>query len=761
MTATGFGSIIQAMSAAPAHHLQKLIVSALLFLSIFAVYSSSRDTVPYSDSRWSVYVALSVIREGNTNLDEYADLINSTPGAALPGDAASVEVGGHLRSTFPLGTPLLAVPVVFIADRLAPYLLHLDLHEHMRRVRDEIAANLELINASLIAAAAAVVIYWTGRLYLSWSRALLLVFIFAFCTSMWSTASRALWQHGPSVLMLSLTLYILLAAEKKPQLVQFAGLPLAYAYVVRPTNSLSVLLITAYAFIAYRRYFLNYLFWSALIAIPFLISNFLIYDNLLAPYYAAGRLDLLSPTFAEALAGNLLSPARGLLIYSPILLFAVYGIYLKIKEGQFTRLDLTLIAILFLHWLVISSFPHWYGGHSFGSRFFTDMLPYLCYFLIPVLAVIPGLKTFRAGLLSALFMILLAISFFIHWRGATQVSAAIEWNWAVKNIVENVDRDPQRLWDWSDAQFLRGLRPARLSALERAPYFVITENMPIQMQLTLVNSGDKDLALEIITPTRISLIGEQPDLGNLVLEGMSSQTFTFAIDSGRLTHGQYSLGGIAFAGRNGQGCHTAGSPLIVPVSLTVSSYADNTPQSDYASYLPVVDKALTSIPVNYFAAPADLLINGRVQDSPNRNLRGLFGTGWYDLEQAEDGRVRWARSPADIYIYSAYPQQVQITATVVTLPPDPAAGESGQGLLSIRTNDLESWDQPVVQDQPFTFSAELKRGWNVIRLAAAAGYFLPDELDAQSSNGREVSFAIKGINITGKETEKNYGCCYP
>ena len=726
------------------NNLQKLIITTLIFLSTLAIYTSSRDTIPLSDSRWSVYVALSVIREGNTNLDEYAELIASHDNYAV------LEADGHLHSLFPLGTPLLAIPAVFAADRLSPLLLNLDLHEHMRVVRDRIAANLELFNASFFAAAASVVIYWIGRLYLDRIRSLVLVFIFAFCTSMWSTASRALWQHGPSVLMLSIALYLLLAAEKKPRLVQFASLPLAYAYVIRPTNSISILFLTAYVFIAFRRYFPKYLFWAALIAMPFVLSNFIIYGSIFSPYYLPQRLDLFSPTIREALAGNLISPARGLFIYSPIFLFSIYGIFLKIKKSQFGLLDLALTGILFFHWLAISSFPHWNGGHSFGPRFFTDMLPYLIYYLIPVLMAIPDPATFRTLPLSLLFTILLLFSFFIHLRGATQPSAASGWNRGYENIVEDINSAPQRVWDWSDLQFLRGLRPARLSALEKNPFFMLKENTQTSLHLTLVNSGDKMLTLDTKTPSRVSLSVEDGS-DKARLPGMTYKVLTFSIDTTGLAAGQYSIGGIYVEGQNSKGDVVGGSPLVIPLSLEIlPEEFEKSPQLQYVDvvHLPVVLKSET--PEDLFVPPVDILINGQPQGLQTGFLHSLFGSGWYDLERVDDYRWRWARSPAKIFIYSASQQVVQLTSTAVALPSDPGTGETEQDTLIISTNGQNSTELLIVKDQPFTVETKLQRGWNVINLALMAGNFIPAEMDPHTGDGRELSFAINEINIVGE-----------
>ena len=91
-------------------------------------------------------------------------------------------------------------------------------------------------------------------------------------------------------------------------------------------------------------------------------------------------------TFFEALIGQWLSPSRGLFVFSPILLLAIGGVVLKIRRQQWQPLDTLLISIIGLHWIVISLWCNWWVGVSFGPRIWSDMLPYLVYFIIPALA---------------------------------------------------------------------------------------------------------------------------------------------------------------------------------------------------------------------------------------------------------------------------------------------------------------------------------------------------------------------------------------
>ena len=186
------------------------IVAAVLFVLVFAIYFSSQDTMPAADSRWTVHIAMSIIKERDTDLDEYAKVI------AQQHNYGVRYVGEHLHPAYPLGAPLMAVPFVYAADRLAERAKSFDLDHHLKTTYDSLVQRIELLIASVVSALICVVVYFTGRIFLGRWQSLILVLIAAFCTSVWSTTSRGLWQHGPSILMLSTALFLILAAEKKP-----------------------------------------------------------------------------------------------------------------------------------------------------------------------------------------------------------------------------------------------------------------------------------------------------------------------------------------------------------------------------------------------------------------------------------------------------------------------------------------------------------------------------------------------------------------
>lgn len=128
------------------------------------------------------------------------------------------------------------------------------------------------------------------------------------------------------------------------------------------------------------------------------------------------------------------------------------GLVAKIRRRQFEKLDGFLVVIILLHWLAISSFANlWWAGHSFGPWLFSDMTPYFVYFMIPAITMISKMKRGPRIATSAVFAILVGLSFFVHFRGATS-TAVQEWN-IHPEVFENQDR----IWDWRDPSFLRGL----------------------------------------------------------------------------------------------------------------------------------------------------------------------------------------------------------------------------------------------------------------------------------------------------------------
>jgi hypothetical protein len=271
-----------------------------------------------------------------------------------------------------------------------------------------------------------------------------------------------LWQHGPSALFLALALYLIVAAGDRPWAVFAAGVVLAFAYWIRPTNSLSVAFVGLYVLVRHRHRAALYIGGALLVLVPFAVQNWLTYGNILPPYSYQLFERFGSPSqVLQALAGTLVSPNRGLLVFTPVFLFSIWGAGLSLggRARSSTGIEPYLIAIVISHWLVTSFFQDWAGAWSIGPRYFTDVVPYLVYFLIPI---------FEGGLFANVvvkyaFIGAVLVSTIVQFRCAVSIYPFM-WNGKPQALVEA----PGRVWDWGDLQFLRGLCPG-LPLEGRAP----------------------------------------------------------------------------------------------------------------------------------------------------------------------------------------------------------------------------------------------------------------------------------------------------
>jgi hypothetical protein len=438
-------------------------VPVILFLGVY-FFSGLSPVATSFDSRWTVYIAMNLWNHGHTNLDDYPGAIRSNDYYALEcvDSHGKVRIGGpeacdgHWYDSYPVGGTVLATPLIVAAVgtlKLAhPLLAHFHTAQpviagFLRGDYDIAHPLIEMEVASFFLAGTAVMIYLIARRFLPVRRAVMLALLFALGTSAYSVAGRAVWQHTPSMLLLTIIIYLLLRAEERPSLAAWAGLPVALSYTVRPTDALFVAIFTAYVAVRHRRYLGWYLLAAAPVAAAFIAYDGSVYHALFSPYYRSDLVGFYPQNWsrmAMAMAGNLVSPSRGLLVFTPVFLFAI----VSLARGKWkTPLALWLAVLAIGHWLVVSAYVgNWWAGHSYGPRFFTDITP------IFVLALIPYFENWdeMARVARGLFVVLALLGMAIHLRGGWS-TAVYQWN--VDPV--NIDAHPERNWDWSDPQFLR------------------------------------------------------------------------------------------------------------------------------------------------------------------------------------------------------------------------------------------------------------------------------------------------------------------
>ena len=331
--------------------------AAFSVLAFFLAYLSPIDYT-FADPWGNLLTAQAILEHGTVRLDAYADA------AAISDLHLAWPHRRHLYYFFPTGTSVFTVPAVWLAS----------LGGRDMAASDQNSALQGLLSA-LTVALAFPLIFALCRFFVSAGRSLLLACAFAFGSSTASTLGTALWSSNLTLLFNLLVLVLLVRDRHGPKNASpyLLGLLLFCSYFCRPTAA--VLVAVTFAYLGLRR---RALLAPAALAFSLPFAAFVSfslseYGQWLPPYYSASRLG--SQEFATALAGNLVSPSRGLLVLCPYLVLTVLGSvvgFRRLWRDDFFAFGLVWSA---LHWITISSYPNWWGAWSFGNRLFADALP--------------------------------------------------------------------------------------------------------------------------------------------------------------------------------------------------------------------------------------------------------------------------------------------------------------------------------------------------------------------------------------------------
>lgn len=125
----------------------------------------------------------------------------------------------------------------------------------------------------------------------------------------------------------------------------------------------------------------------------FLISQMFVWKNLYGEYLLIPQgHSFIRPEFHGMYV--LFSSDRGLLLWSPFLIFAFAGMSFLWKRSRI--LASVVVMAFLLTWFVNGVLSDLGGGESFGARRFLEVLPFLS---LPIVAFWEGLKKFRFGIL--------------------------------------------------------------------------------------------------------------------------------------------------------------------------------------------------------------------------------------------------------------------------------------------------------------------------------------------------------------------------
>ena len=239
------------------------------------------------------------------------------------------------------------------------------------------------------------------------------------------------WSHAHSAFAVALFLWYwheTLSSRSLPQwlvLALITGLMLDVYYP-------NAMVLAVLAIEAFRRYYLafrpdpsappgsalrvpqlllrHFLFGAVVLIclLPTLITRYLIYGNLFETGYTPLR-DWLwfSPAFLDVL----FSSNHGLLAWTPILIFAITGLFIFWRRQR--RVGTPFLAAFLAFYLLIACYPDWAGISSYGNRFFVSLTPLFILGLAVFLDRLAQLFRSRSVALAATSA---ALALFVFWN---------------------------------------------------------------------------------------------------------------------------------------------------------------------------------------------------------------------------------------------------------------------------------------------------------------------------------------------------------
>ncbi|MDP3973461.1 MAG: hypothetical protein Q8P92_01380 [Candidatus Daviesbacteria bacterium] len=304
---------------------------------------------------------------------------------------------------------------------------------------------LEKISASTFASLNVVLFFLLiFKLSQSIKTGIAFAFIFAFATQTFSISSQYLWQHGIANLFMTVSqlfliskifiissLASLLSIWTRPHFLIYGGLLLRLLYQLD------------------KKKFVSYL--TILVGGLILLASFNIY---LYGSPFGGYFDHVSvygkTTFIKNAIGLFLSPARGVVFYTPLFILACLTPLFYKKIGQLPTLQKNIYYLNFFNLLgviLLNSFwGEWWGGHSWGSRLLADAT-------VSAIILVYFLYIFNKSILFKVILTIIVIySVIVQAIGIFYYPRAF-WDFYPKDV----NGSTEKLWDFKDNPIIRQL----------------------------------------------------------------------------------------------------------------------------------------------------------------------------------------------------------------------------------------------------------------------------------------------------------------
>ena len=424
-------------------------IAVLLALVAFAAFNANGREIPSYDSQPTKFLALEIAKRHTLSLGH---VVGRVPALATR-SAFAQDLQGNYRSAYPLPSAFAAGAAAWLLS--AVHLVDLDA---------PLAANfIAKITASLLTALTVACAFLAAARRLSNRQAAVLALGLGLGTNLWAGVSQTLWQQETALLCLMAAILLLETAAPSLLRALAVGALIGFAGWARPQLAPTVAVLMISLLVRWQPR-------AAVAAIPVVAMacvaiaiNLAWFGHPLGAVPALEALHLTVHGVSGSLetrpwlsaAGLLVSPSRGLLVFSPIVAIAAAGLGAAIRARWDSPLRWYLVAAV-SQFVFYSLYKVWWAGHTYGPRYALDLLPLLVPLAIAGFPIVT-----RSRVLTGIAILALAWSVTVSAAGAF-IYPAEQWN----TDPTEVDHYHERLWEWRDSQIPRAFQqPSQFAEL--------------------------------------------------------------------------------------------------------------------------------------------------------------------------------------------------------------------------------------------------------------------------------------------------------
>lgn len=419
-----------------------------LFIILFIVFNLNLRTINSGDTIPASLLPFNILENHNVYFDDYKHYYESFGGKTY----YFYDTGEHIVSNYPIVLPVLITPLYVVPYAILKLIqCPIDIYNPGFQLS---VMYMEMLSASIIASISSIFIFLSLRELINSRVAIFGSLVYAFATNTWTISSQALWQQGMVELLLSIMIFLVIINEKRDDCKNIIYLGILSGLFVfnRPSDSLLLLPIAFYV-LAYKTKKIHYyVLPMAVTGLPFLVYNLCYFGSVFGGYNSLLSWFSVGHETLVKFSGMLISPGRGLFIFTPIILTGIIGLFRvdKIKNPRIQNFLYVSLVSIFLLTLMYSTFDCWWAGWSYGPRFLTGALPVLIIFIglsIPI-SIGSGNPTKKELGYYTVFAVLLILSVFVQITGSFYYPNG-NWDGDTSPIIG------KKLWDWQDNQITR------------------------------------------------------------------------------------------------------------------------------------------------------------------------------------------------------------------------------------------------------------------------------------------------------------------